>query len=400
MCSNLVDNKVLSMRKLFLLILLSLVLLSLFPASAQEDSDISAICPELTLQNRWEGFDGGGIILTSFDGYSMWTYDVTNNIRYALEDVPACGTNCHLSLDGSWVTYLRVTRGDFIRTAYGKMRLDGSERTLLVESVAEVEWWSDNALLVWDRNHANAYLQSENGWRFETLDVRGVTSVQPSGYWGLYIGAQGDRFFRTLLNLRTRNRPTDEQKRVDLGENLRYFNAGSWSSDGRRYAFIMPMTQPNNTISSELFLFNPNTQVIEQVTWLTDIYGTIRINGLNPSELSWSPDNTKLAFWVIPLGEDSPEAPTQKGKLHILDVESGEITQYCAYESEINTPNPPKLRWSPDAVYVAFGGNPPNDERGALLMALHTQTGVAHVLSAGLANTFGNTDVLAWGVLR
>ncbi|HRF98534.1 MAG TPA: hypothetical protein PLZ51_25175, partial [Aggregatilineales bacterium] len=119
--------------------------------------------------------------------------------RYALDGVPACGTNCHLSRDGAWVTYLRVTRDDFIRTAYGKMRLDGSQRTLLVESVAEIEWWSNNALLVWDRNHNTAYLQSEDGWRFETLDVRGIVGIQPLGYWGLYITAEGDTFYRSLL---------------------------------------------------------------------------------------------------------------------------------------------------------------------------------------------------------
>mgnify|MGYP001233776683 CR=1 FL=1 len=387
------------MKKSLVFVFMLILLFSISPISAQTESNIIEICPEIPLQNRWEGFDGDGVILTSFDGYSMWTYDVTRNVRYALEGVPACGTNCHLSRDGVWITYLRVTRGDFIRTAYGKMRLDGSERTLLVESVSEVEWWSENALLVWDRNHTTAYLQSENGWRFETLDVRGVTNIQPSGYWGLYITAEGDTFYRSLLNLRTRNRPVDEQKQTDLGEDIRYFNVGAWSSDGRNYAFVMPIQQPNDQLSSEIFLFNPNTQELTQLTYLTEEYGAIRINGLNPSELSWSPDNTKLAFWVIPLGEDSPEAPTQNGLLHILDTQTGEITHYCSYESSINTPNPPKLRWSPNGLYLAFGGNPPNDERGALLMALHTETGVAHVLSAGLASTFGNTDVIVWGEL-
>lgn len=98
-------------------------------------------------------------------------------------------------------------------------------------------------------------------------------------------------------------------------------------------------------------------------------------------------------------GGDSPEAPMQPGKLHILALETGEITRYCGYEAERHTPNPPKLRWSPDGMYVAFGGNPPNDNRGALLMALHLPTGVTYVLSAGLASTFGNTDVIAWGRL-
>ena len=381
------------MRRLWLL----LIIFCLAPTTTQATGVLTEICPELTLQNRWEGFDGGGIILTTFDGYWMWTYDVTRNVRYALEGVPACGSNCHLSRDGIWITYLRVTRADFIRTGYGKMRLDGSQRTPLVDSVSEIEWWSDTALLVWDRNHTQAYLQSENGWRFETLDVRGVTSVQPTGYWGLHIRAEGDIFYRSLLNLRTRNREPENRLQVELGEEMRYFNVGAWSSDGRQYAFVMPMIQEDETISSEIFIFNPNTRELSQVTWLTEEYGTIRINGLNPSELSWSPDNRKIAFWALPLGEESPEAPTQTAILHILDVETTNITRYCGYRAEIHTPNPPKLRWSPDGMYIALGGNPPNDNRGALLMALHTETGVFHVLSAGLASTFGNTDVIAWG---
>ncbi|PJF28873.1 MAG: hypothetical protein CUN52_11240 [Phototrophicales bacterium] len=382
------------MRRLLLL----LILFCFAPNLTQAEGSLTEICPDITLQNRWEGFAGDGIILTTFDGYWMWTYDVKRNVRYALEGIPACGSNCHLSRDGMWITYLRVMRGDFIRTGYGKMRLDGSLRTLLVENVAEVEWWSDTALLVWDRNYAQAYLQSENGWRFETLDVRGITRVQPSGYWGLHIRAEGDVFYRSLLNLRTRNRPPEGQVRVEIGENIRYFNAGAWSSDGRRYAFIMPMMQADEHLSSEVFLFNPNDRSISQITQLTDEYGAIRINGLNPSELSWSPNNQKIAFWVLPLGDDSPEAPTQTAILHILDVITHDITRYCGYRAETHTPNPPKLRWSPDGVYIALGGNPPNDNRGALLMALHTETGVFHVLSAGLASTFGNTDVIAWGI--
>lgn len=393
-------NQKKTMRKYLIILFLSAITLCLHPIPTQAQNTIGEICPDIPLQNRWEGFDNAsGVILTSFDGYSMWAYDVTRNVRYALEGVPACGTNCHLSPDGAWITYLRVTRGDFIRTAYGKMRLNGSERTQLVESVAEIEWWSDTALLVWDRNHSEAYLQSENGWRFATLDVRGVTTIQPEGYWGLYIRADGDTFYRSVVDLRTRNRPTAEWKATDLGENIRYFNTGAWSSDGKQYAYVAPMPQADDAFSGEIFLFEPTTQAITQATLFTEIYGNVRINGLAPNELSWSPDNTKIAFWVIPLGEESAEEPTQNGLLHILDVQTGKITYYCGYQSVINTPNPPKLRWSPDGTYIAFGGNPPEDDRGALLMALHTETGVVHVLSVGLASTFGNTDAIAWGIL-
>lgn len=378
-----------------------LMLIWLAPLSSQADHVLSEICPETAFQNRWQGqgFDGSGMILTSFDGYWMWVYDVRRNVRYALDGVPACGSNCHLSRDGMWITYLRVSRGDFLRTGYGKMRLDGSRRTPLVDNVAEIEWWSDTALLVWDRDYSNAYLQSEDGWRFATLDVRGVISIQPNGYWGLHIRAEGDRFYRSLINLRTRNRPPEQHLQVELGEDVRYFNAGAWSSDGKRYAFVIPIQQQTHAIiSSEIFIFDPNRREFSQVTNLTEAYGAIRINGLNPSELSWSPDNRKIAFWVLPLGEDSPEAPSQTAILHVLDVETTHITRYCGYRAETHTPNPPKLRWSPDGTYIALGGNPPNDDRGALLMALHIETGIFYVLSAGLASTFGNTDVIAWGV--
>jgi hypothetical protein len=83
----------------------------------------------------------------------------------------------------------------------------------------------------------------------------------------------------------------------------------------------------------------------------------------------------------------------------VLDVTSGALTRYCGFQTDEHTPNPPRLIWSPDGHYLAFGANLPNDERGYVLLTLDTRTGAFIELSAGLYPALGHADVIGWGLL-
>jgi hypothetical protein len=71
---------------------------------------------------------------------------------------------------------------------------------------------------------------------------------------------------------------------------------------------------------------------------------------------------------------------------------------YCGYSTTEHTPNPPRLIWSPDSTHLAFGGNVPADDKGYLLLALDTTTGIFTELSNGLFPALGTADPVAWGL--
>jgi hypothetical protein len=99
------------------------------------------MCPTRGIQPRSADFKPGGIILAAFDRSSMWVYNIDADRRYPLPNTQPCGTNCRLSRDARWITFV-----DSQSNAYAKMRLDGTERTPLVDYAADVEWWSADTL--------------------------------------------------------------------------------------------------------------------------------------------------------------------------------------------------------------------------------------------------------------
>ncbi|MDX1995340.1 MAG: hypothetical protein SF029_23350 [bacterium] len=355
---------------------------------------VVSICPTPTIQVRGAAFSPGGLILTTFDRANLWVYNIDANSRYPLPETFPCGGNCHLSPDFRWITYPNA-----FTNAYSKMRLDGTERTSLIPYASEVQWWSTETLLVWTPGH-EAYLQPEAGGERDVLDVRGVVMVQPGGRWGLHVAQQGDFFVRSLLNLETREQNDLPQERVWLGLDTTYFNAAAWSPDGTWLAYVAPgMFDLNAQISGgELFGIRPGDALPTQWTTLTGIYGAVRINGRAVGELSWSPDSTRLAFWVMPLSGADPEQNTGQAVIHLLDVDTGTLTAYCGYSTDQHTPNPPRLVWSPDGTHLAFGGRVAGDTRGYLLLALNTLDGVFTELSVGVYPALGNPDVVAWGL--
>jgi Tol biopolymer transport system component len=367
------------------------------PVMAQVDGtagQLIDVCPGVGIQQRTPDFQPGGIILTTFDKTNIWVYNIDSDRRYPLPDTHPCGTNCRLSSDALWVTYMNAEN-----STYGKMRLDGTERSLLVNYAADVEWWSEDTLLVWTPGRL-AYLQAIGSDEREYLNVDGVYSVQPGGKWGVMLEQNGDDFTRSLINLDLRDLPGIAEQRRLLDIYTPYFNAESWSPDGQWLAYVSQaaVDPALNVAGGEIFGVQPGDTAPIQWTDLTGLYGAVRINGLTSRELSWSPDGTRIAFWVIKLTGADPAGTTAEAKIHILDINTGELRAYCGFTTTEHTPNPPRLIWSPDGTHLAFGGNVPADDKGYLLLALDTTTGIFTELSNGIFPALGNADVIVWGL--
>lgn len=370
---------------LFVLCLFSILPL---PATAQESTGVTNICPSTGVTEVASGFQPGGIILTAFDKTAIWVFNVDNGRRYPLPDTAPCGRNCHLSPDAAWLTYFNDPTNTF-----NIMRLDGTQRALVAENAAEVEWWNATTYLVWTPAK-RAYLQAIGSDEREYLDVDGVSSIQPGGHYGVAVEPKDDGFESLLINLETRG--TEASNPVLLGTDQAYFNARAWSSDGAWLAFVAPVTAGERT-SGELFGIRSGDAAPTRWTHLSEIYGAARINGVSVGELSWSPDDTRIAFWVTEITGADPTANVGNATIHIFNVATGEVSAYCAFTTPEQTPNPPRLVWSPDGTHLAFGGALPDDERGYQLLALDTASGALTSLSIGVVPALGSPDVIAWG---
>jgi len=377
---------------------LLVLLLGLWLAPAETSGEgagmVVDICPAAALQTRPSIFQTGGIILTTFDRDSLWVYDIDRKRRYPLPETAPCGQNCHLSPDFRWITYFNNATN-----TYNKMRLDGTERSMLVEYAGDVEWWSPDTLLIWTPGHS-AYLREENGTQRDYLPVNGVISVQPGGFWGLAVEPIDNGFKRALINLRQRGLPDTPEQRIELGPEIPYFSASSWSPDGRWFAYVAPGAFDDTVLmhGSEIYGVRPGETAPMQWTRLTERYGATRINGRSVGSLSWSPDGTRIAFWVTELTGRNPATDTGDAVIHIYDLNQQEVRRYCGYSTIEHTPEPPRLVWSPDGTHLAFGGNIPDDDLGYLLLALNVETGVFTILSDGIYPALGTADVIAWGL--
>ena len=365
----------------------------IFLPGVKAQAGIIELCPSTEIQFRPANFEPGGIILTAFDSLAVWVYNISRDTRYPLPDTRPCTSNCHLSPDYRWFTYLDPTTYTF-----GKMRLDGTQRTPLVAEATEVQWWDESTLLIWTPDH-RAYLRAEAdmGASPEFLNVRGIRSLQPYGRWGLYIAAENGQFNRYLLNLE--NRDTPEEQRYLLAPDRTYFNAAAWSHDGRYLAFVGDGAYDESVgaTGGEIFLASPNNAIPQQLTYLSRAYGAVRINGYAPADLSWSPDNSRIAFWVLDMNSADPASISNQAVLHVLNVQSLEISRYCAFSAAEHTPETPRLIWSPDSSHVAFASNLPGDDKGALLLAVNVATGQFTELSNGMFPVFGIPQLSAWG---
>lgn len=371
-----------------IIIIISLMMM----VSISQAQSIIDVCPDNPIQQRTATFEPSGIILTSFDSAALWVYDIVRNTRYPLPETRPCTSNCHLSPDRQWFIYL-----DPQSFVFSKMRLDGTQRTPLVTSAAEVRWWNQETLLIWSTNQTVS-LRPEADIVAEGIQLpsEGVISVQPNGYNALQLIGAENSFARTIVMLDDSN-----QTPIPISEDRTYFNAAAWSPIGDALAYVGTGTFDDTVgiAGAELFLASTMTRTTRQVTSLFDTYGAVRVNGYAPSDLSWSPTGTHIAFWVIELMGNSPTDNTGDAVLHILDINSLELRRYCGFAATEHTPETPRLVWSPDGSHVAFAGNVAGDDKGALLLALNKDTGIFTELSSGMFPVYGIPQINGWGTV-
>ncbi len=371
------------------------------PSPSNAQTPPNPVCPSQQIQPKPAEFQPDGIILTTFDGAAIWVYNIAGGNRYPLPETVPCIRNCRTSPDHLWLARMDSENG----FAFYKMRFDGTQRTLMIGGAADVEWWNDDTLLVWTPDQ-QAYLVPEATAATaprEYLDVRGAVAVQPGGRHALTLGQGGeDGFTRLLENLEFRNLTgVAGAAPVVLGADVPYYNNAAWSPDGTWLAFVRQGVFDDSVgaYGSELWGIRPGDDAPTQWTDLHSAYGATRINGHTISDLIWSPDGTRVAFWVIELIGADPLANTGNAVLHVYDVVAGTLNAYCGYSTVEHTPNPPRLIWSPDGTHIAFGGNVQNDDKGYLLLALNTADGTYTELSNGIFPALGAPDVIGWGRL-
>ena len=187
---------------------------------------------------------------------------------------------------------------------------------------------------------------------------------------------------------------------VLLGSDEKYYNNLGWSADGSTLAYVQKtqLDPTSNNYASELFLIQSDQSVAYQLTHLGDQYGATRINGYAVGDLSWSPNGTQLAFWVVEVLGTDVESNLGQAVIHIVDVNDGQTRAYCGYATDEHTPSTPRLVWSPDGTHLAFGGNIPNDNKGYLLLTLNVESGQITEMSDGIYPTYGAPNVVAWGL--
>ena len=374
------------------LLVLSFILLCVSFSPALATDTIRQLCPSVGIQQNSASFESEGIILTSFDRTNIWAVDLYNDRRYPLDNASLCTTNCHLSPDFTWITYW-----DRQTESVNMMRLNGDERIPVNANANEITWWTDTLFLIWTPD-GSVYLQSDAGDIIAYAIIDNLINVQPSGELGLSLlyDPEAERFDRILRHITLRS-----QDAIRIGDDRPYFNATQWSPNGDWLAFVDTAAFDTNVNISggEIYAFDSRTDAIMQWTDLFNTYGAVRINGHERGHLSWSPDNRYIAFWVIELLASSPVSNTGQAVLHVLDVNTGDVTAYCGLATNDHTPNPPYLVWSPDSRHIAFGVDLPNNNQGQVLLALNRETGIFTQLSSGLFPTQGSPSVIAWGIL-
>jgi len=367
------------------LVVLTLALCVLNVAGARDT--VNDVCPAEPIQSVPPNFPPAGLILTSFDRGTLWVVDVARGARYPLDGAVPCGSNCHLSPDAKTITYLDGDEG-----TYNVRALDGTGERVISDAASDVFFWSNDTLLVWTPGQ-RPYLIGENQPHYD-LDAAGAVSVQPGGFWALFLTYTDGTFNRVVVNTALRRAP--DAPTITLGPEARFANAAMWSPDGTALAYVQAVSGDDPT--AELYMVRPSERTPLQLTDLTTEYGAQRIGGVSTNSLSWSPTSDRIAFWAAPLSD--PDAPETAGAafLYIYDLASDQTTRYCGYSTTEHTPNPPALIWSPDGTHVAFAGQVENNARGYLLLALNTETGIFYEVSAGIYPAMGAANVLAWGL--
>lgn len=143
-----------------------------------------------------------------------------------------------------------------------------------------------------------------------------------------------------------------------------------WAPDGSKVAVNASLAMPDQPTehSEDVFLVTRDGRV-SRTTHLTDHFG--KLVSLSKAGISWSPDNTKLAFWIA-----YPQNGYQNWELIVHDTVTEKSTNYCIlneYENELNATHyllPPA--WSPDSKFLLTENRYNKTDSRTLILNLET----------------------------
>ena len=135
----------------------------------------------------------------------------------------------------------------------------------------------------------------------------------------------------------------------------------SWQPSGERAAVVTTLSSEQNSyiLPDEIFIAEKDGQ-LKQLTHLYDTFGFV----LTIDSLSWSPDGSKIAFWLH----------DEEGNLTLMvtDYKTGDAINYCI----LNVPTAsfpisiPAPIWSPDGNYLMVENRYVTDMNRVLIVDL------------------------------
>jgi dipeptidyl aminopeptidase/acylaminoacyl peptidase len=153
---------------------------------------------------------------------------------------------------------------------------------------------------------------------------------------------------------------------VSIRGSTSFGNGPVWAHDASKFILDGQIERVSDvdTWKEELYSIS-RTGEITQLTYLTDRFSEVSISGYE-----WSPDNSKIAFWLSVQPENYPDLPDQSpwvDRLAILDTTSRKIVLYCiAGESMISSPV-----WSSNGKQVLVNLKDGNSYSAALVDIEH-----------------------------
>jgi hypothetical protein len=316
------------------------------------------IFPTIPANDQISGVVATRSLSTKVLGLSLSLLDLESGVSINF-DTPHPVDDADVSSDGKLLAYSRFN------TAASKWELSLVDAT---GSLKKAAWSSEDVFRFdgWVNNHQLAILQ---GSKFMIVDTAqdSQLSFSPSDFpdfepYVSYFSVSFDPSMTravytsgkiTFWDLGTKTIVTQIDDSFDRAP------AVAWQSSGGRAAIVAPINTGRKTHnwSDEILIVERDGQS-RQLTHLYEAFGLSQ----NIANLSWSPDASKIAFWL-------PDGTGNK-TLMVADVLTGNVTNYCI----LNVTNDhfpiylPAPIWSPDGSQLLVENRYASDKSKLLIV--------------------------------
>lgn len=328
-----------------------------FSENQEKSKSCVTVLPTIPAEDQISGVVAVRSLSTKTLGLSLALLDLESGTSIDF-DTPNPVDDADVSLDGKLLAY------KWFNATSSKWELSLVDAT---GSLQKVAWSSEDTFSFdgWINNHQLAILQKSNFIIVDTAqdsqlsfsssdfpDFESYVSVSfdPSLTRAVYKSTSGEI---TLWDLSTKTILTQIDDSFDRAP------AVAWQSSGERTAVVAPIDTRLKTHgwSDEIFIVDRDGQSW-QLTHLYEAFGLSQ----NIASLSWSPDGSKIAFWL-------PDGTGNK-TLMVADVMTGNATNYCVLNAA-NDRFPLYLSapiWSPDGSQLLVENRYASDKSKLLIV--------------------------------